>query len=303
MAFVRSPLKTGSGPTPTPTGYIRLIDHAPIARNGDYITIAMPDDYSDYDYIYITCISDNYQKRYIDDLLNTHVAYEENVGIPTIDRTYKLRTDTITHAGISVQVPFIKNDFDYDNDKFTLTITDESITATAHTGTLTDTNLIIIGVHHYDYWLGAFETQSRIDTGIQLSTQEAFAKDWEIEFETDHMSKNSTFLFAGNSSWNSFGFGLRATGTTTDPLIIEYYWGNGRTNLTITHSEVESTPTTWRFKKVGRTMYLYVNGTRIWTSSGMSNISQYNNSTFILAYDMKGTISFGYFGFRWIENS
>ena len=284
-----------------PIGYTRLIDHAPIARNGNYVTITMPEYYSDYDYIYLVCIEDNYQQDYIDNLFNTHIKYEEDIDTPLVDRVYKMRTDSITHAGISIQVPYLDNEFNYDNNTFTLTITDETITATSNTSTLTDTNLIVIGVHHYDYWLDGFETQSRINTELQLSTQEAFAKDWEIEFETNHMSKNSTFLVAGNNSWNSLGFDLRATSTTTDPLILEYCWTNGRTSLPIKHSDVESTPTTWKFKKVGKTMYLYVNGIRIWTSNGMSNISQYNYSTFILAYDIRETISFGYFGFRWIS--
>ena len=286
-----------------PVGYTRLVDHAPIARSGDYITITMPEYYSDYDYIYLVCIEDNYQQDYIDDLFNTHIKYEEDIDTPLIDRVYKMRTDSITHGGISVQVPYLDNEFNYSSNTFTLTITDETITATSNTGTLTDTNLVVIGVHHYDYWLDGFETQSRIDTGLRLSTQEAFAKDWEMDFETDqiNISKTSTFLVDGNNSWNSFTFDLYLGKNTTDPLVIEYGWGNGRTTLTITHSDIQSTPTTWKIKKIGKTMYLYVNGTRIWSSNGMNNVNRYNDSTLILAYDVSGTISFGYFGFRWIS--
>ena len=284
-----------------PTGYTRLIDHAPISRDGNYLSVSMPEYYSDFDYIYLVCVEDDYQTDYVDDLFNTHINYKENIDTPLIDRTYRMRTDSITHEGISVQVPYLDNEFNYNGNTFTLTITDESITATSNTGTLTDANLLVIGVHRYDYWLDAFETQTMIDTNIQLSTQAVFnEKDWEIDFETKSLPIRSGFIDCGNGNWNSFTFRIR-TNRADENIGLQYSWGNGQTTIAVNYSEIGNVPTTWKIKKVNKTLFLYINGSKIWTSSGTGNIAYYNDSTLRIGYDLGGVINFGYFGFRWIN--
>ena len=282
-----------------PVGYTRLIDHAPIARNGDYVTITMPEYYSDYDYIYLVCIEDNYQQDYIDDLFNTHIKYEEDIDTPLIDRVYKMRTDSITHGGISVQVPYLDNEFNYNSNTFTLTITDETITATSNTGTLTDTNLIVIGVHHYDYWLPAFETQSSIDTGIKINTQEALKKDWEVDFETESIPVNSSaIILTASGGWLALSMRIY-TGAATGNILAYVEW-SGYIDFRVPYSEIGNSPTTWKIKKSGRTIFVYINGNKVYTGN-ISQVSNYNNTTITIGSGLSSAASFGYFGFRWMS--
>lgn len=156
-------------------------------------------------------------------------------------------------------------------------------------------------IPNWDYYVENIEFASNyeVDTGVELSTQDGFKRDWEMEFKITNFGDNDAqFLNNVVGGWNSFTWYFGASNSSGNYGGYRE-WGGGSYDSTIA---VDLNPTIWKVVKKNGYIRFYKNGVAEYDLAIPATFGTYPTGTFKLgSTSVNAQCTLHYFGFRWLS--